>query len=246
LAAIPFRSLLLASLLLGLTSACSGALDEPDDGTGRRDLLFTFDSSTQDWTANFTDLAPSQVNDVGFLFERRELPPEAGAMSGALFISGKNVSDDLFMFLTHPVPGLRPDTAYSLTFELELASNAPTGCVGVGGSPGESVYLKVGAALIQPDRVTDASGNYRLNVDKGEQSTGGANAMVVGDVANGSNDCVAPPYRRFTRDNRGNPFRITTDLQGELWLLIGTDSGYESTTALYYDTIRIVLEPVPQ
>jgi hypothetical protein len=25
-------------------------------------------------------------------------------------------------------------------------------------------------------------------------------------------------------------------------LLVGTDSGFESTTALYYDTIRVILE----
>jgi len=246
LASIPLRSLLLVSLLLGLSPACSGALDEPDDGTGRRDLLFTFDASTQDWTGNFTDLAPSQVNDVGFLFERRELPAEAGIPGSALFVSGRNVSDDLFMFLTHPVTGLLPNTPYALTFELELASNSPTGCVGVGGSPGESVYLKVGAARVQPDRATDSGGNYRLNVDKGEQSTGGANAVVVGDLANGSFDCGVPPYRRITRDNRGRPLRVSTDAQGTLWLLVGTDSGYESTTALYYDTIRVVLEPLAQ
>jgi hypothetical protein len=246
LAAIPARSLLLASLLLAVSSACSGALDEPDDGTGRRDLLFTFDASTQDWTGNFTDLAASQVNDVGFVFERQELPAETGLIGGALFVSGRNPSDDLFMFLTHPVTGLLPSTAYALTFELELVSNGPTGCVGVGGSPGESVYVKVGGASVQPDRAADSGGNYRLNVDKGEQSTGGANAVMVGDIANGSTDCEHPPYRPITRDNRSTPLRVTTDSQGTLWLLVGTDSGYESTTALYYDTIRVVLEPAAQ
>jgi hypothetical protein len=232
----------LLSLLLGLSTACSAGLD-PDDGTGRRDMIFTFDSSTQGWIGNFTDLAPSQVNDVGFLFEQRELPPESGLLGGSLFVSGRNVSDDLFMFLAHPVTELSPETSYTLTFELELVSNAPSGCVGVGGAPGESVYLKVGAAVQQPDRVTVSTSGVRLNVDKGEQSTGGANAQVVGDLANGSTDCTTPVYRRITRDNRSSPFRITSDSQGEFWLLVGTDSGYESTTALYYDTIRVILEP---
>jgi hypothetical protein len=240
------RPLLLLSLLLGLSTACSEALVEPGDGTGRRDLLFTFDGSSQDWSASFTDLAPTQVNDVGFLFERRDLPPETGTLGGALFISGKNVSDDLFMFITHPVTGLRPSTPYALTFELELASNASTGCVGVGGSPGESVFLKAGAAAIQPERVTDSSGNHRLNVDKGEQASGGANAQVLGDIANGSTDCATPSYRSITRDNRSTPFHISSDDQGQLWLLVGTDSGFEGITALYYDTIRVVLEPLPQ
>ncbi len=239
------RTLLLLNLLLVLSTACSKANEVPDT-TGRRDLLFEFDDSTQDWTASFTDLSTGQVNDVGFVFERRDLPAETGVMGGALFLSGKNVSDDLFMFLTHPVSDLRPEAPYSLTFELELASNAPTGCAGVGGAPGESVFLKVGAASVQPERVTTPTGTYRLNVDKGEQSAGGANAQVVGDIANGSTDCATPTYRRITRDNHGNSFHASTDAQGQLWLLIGTDSGFEGTTALYLDTIRVILEPVQQ
>lgn len=237
---------MLASLLGCLSSACSGALDEPDDGTGRRDLLFTFDSSTQDWTGNFTDLAPSQVNDVGFVSERKELSAETGLVGGALFVSGRNPSDDLFMFVTHPVTGLLPSTPYAVTFELELVSNAPTGCVGVGGSPGESVFVKVGAAPVQPDRAVGSGGHYVLNVDKGDQSNSGANAVVVGNLANGSTDCDQPSYRPITRDNRSRPLRVTSDAQGTLWLLVGTDSGFESTTSLYYDTIRVVLEPAAQ
>ena len=237
------RSLLLLNLLLGLSTACSGALDSPDNA-GRRDLLFTFDDSTQAWTASFTDVSAAQTSDVGFIFERRDGPAEAGTMGGALYLSGKNVSDDLFMFLTHPVSDLKPEAQYSLTFELELASNAPSGCAGIGGAPGESVFLKAGAASVLPERVTTSTGAYRLNVDKGEQATGGANAQVLGDIANGATDCNTPTYRRITRDNHGNSFRVSSDAQGQLWLLLGTDSGFEGTTSLYFDTIRVVLEPV--
>ncbi len=232
------RCLALLSLLLGLSTGCAGDL-----AADPVELLFTFDSDAQGWSGGFTDLAPGQVNDVGFVFEHRALPPETGLQGGALFISGRNVSDDLFMFLARPVTGLVPETSYALTFELELASNAPSGCVGIGGAPGESVFLKAGAAVQQPDRVTASSGHLRLNVDKGEQAVGGANAQMMGDIANGAADCDAPIYRRITRDNRANPFRITSDSQGELWLLVGTDSGFEGTTSLYYDTIRILLEP---
>jgi hypothetical protein len=94
--------------------------------------------------------------------------------------------------------------------------------------------------------MTDSSGNHRLNVDKGEQASGGANAQVLGDITNGSTDCTTPSYRSITRDNRSTPFHITSDDQGQLWLLVGTDSGFEGITALYYDTIRVVLEPLPQ
>ena len=66
-----------------------------------------------------------------------------------------------------------------------------------------------------------------------------------GDPYNAGED-LSQYYRPITRDNRSRPLRVTSDAQGTLWLLVGTDSGYESTTALYYDTIRVVLEPVAQ
>jgi hypothetical protein len=229
-------------LLLGLSVGCSGAAPKPDAGT-RQELLFTFDQDAQGWDASFTDLAPEQAPSVGFIFERRSLPAELGGAGGALFLSGRNVSDDLFMFLARPVTGLLPNTSYALTFELDLASNAPPGCLGIGGAPGESVYLKAGAAVVEPERVTSSTGGFQLNVDKGNQANGGANAVVVGNVANDAADCGMDTYRRIRRDTLTNPLRITTDAQGRLWLLVGTDSGFEGTTGIYYDTIRVVLEP---
>ena len=33
------------------------------------------------------------------------------------------------------------------------------------------------------------------------------------------------------------------DDDGTLWLILGTDSGFEGLTTLYYDEITVVLEP---
>lgn len=223
-----------------LLTACSSEGTDPSEPS---ELEFTFDEDSEGWSGSFSDIASQQVDDVQFLFERRPLPVEVGGEKGALFVSGKNVSDDLFLFLTFPVAGLQPDTSYELIFELELASDAPTGCTGIGGAPGESVFLKAGAAPFQPERVMDASGALRLNVDKGNQSGGGANAQVLGDIANGSADCLSSTYRRISRDNRSTPFRMNSDSRGRLWLLLGTDSGFEGTTSLYFDTVRVLLTP---
>ena len=45
-----------------------------------------------------------------------------------------------------------------------------------------------------------------------------------------------------TVDSAGKPIRATADAAGRLWLLVGTDSGFEGTTRLYYKTIRVTLE----
>ena len=40
-------------------------------------------------------------------------------------------------------------------------------------------------------------------------------------------------------DNIGHPFIFTTDHTGEAWLIIGTDSGFEAETALYYSSVTV-------
>jgi hypothetical protein len=40
----------------------------------------------------------------------------------------------------------------------------------------------------------------------------------------------------------GKPIHATADPDGRLWLMVGTDSGYEGLTRLYYTGIRVTLE----
>jgi hypothetical protein len=127
-----------------------------------------------------------------------------------------------------------------------VASNAPSDCIGTGGAPGESVILKAGASAIEPLPVLTENG-LRMNVDKGEQAAGGPAASVVGNIANGL-PCDAvndTPYATLMRRHT-HPVPVTANSDGELWLLVGTDSGFESLTALYYERIDVALLPLPQ
>jgi hypothetical protein len=229
-------------LLLALSAAtgCARQLSAPEDIV---ELAFTFEGGTEDWRGAFADYPAGREQDFRLAFEHRALPVEVGTPGSGLYLAGDNRSDDLFMFLTREVTGLRPQTSYAITFELVLASNAGSGCTGIGGAPGESVYLKVGASRTEPRAIPDVDGSLRLDVDKGIQASGGANAQVIGNIANGLAQCTNAPFRLITRTNLGTPFLITTDERGTLWLLVGTDSGFEGTTTLYYDSIRVVLEP---
>ena len=57
---------------------------------------------------------------------------------------GHNRSDDLFMFLKTQLDGLEPRTGYRSTFVVDVATCIPEGVVGIGGSPGESLYVTAG------------------------------------------------------------------------------------------------------
>lgn len=199
---------------------------------------FEFTSDAEGWTGDFADYPVGSAESYKLEFEHTTLPAPLDETEGALRLSGFNKSDDLFMFIKRKISGLEPNTTYYATFYVEFASNVPDGLYGVGGSPGESVFVKAGATQTEPDREEDDMNYYRMNIDKGGQSQGGADMVMIGDF---SNDTASDDYtlKTVTNDNR---FSVTSDANGELWLIAGTDSGFEATTTIYYNKFWVVFE----
>jgi len=202
---------------------------------------FDFNQSQDGWEADFTDL-PSYLDDTSFYqlrFEYTNLPANLGDRK-SLMLSGNNHSDDLFMFIKRKITGLLPNTSYNVVFEVELASNALEGSVGAGGSPGKSVFLKAGASAIEPKKIAE-SDKYVLNIDKGNQSTPGENAIVLGDISIPS---TSTDYVLILRSNASStgyqPFFAQSNDAGEIWLVVGTDSGFEGVTTVYYTKVNVV------
>jgi hypothetical protein len=172
--------------------------------------------------------------------DHRDLPAEMGGGKG-LFISGMNRSDDLWMFWKKKLTGLQPNTEYQVVLDVEMASNVAAGITGVGGAPGESVYVKAGASQAEPNVAEDSQGQLRLTVGKGNQSTSGSAAAVLGNVAKENN--TSDQYALVHRNNRSVQQSATTSADGSLWIFFGTDSGFEGTTSLYYTNAAAVLAP---
>lgn len=196
----------------------------------------------------FADL-PVQGQDIYELDFAYEALPAPLQNRRGLRLTGMNRSDDLAMLIKGPIDGLFPNSAYQVELDVEYATPVPAGCVGVGGSPGESVYVKLGAVDAEPRAVERDEGGtptLRLNFDFGNQSLSGANALVVGDMAN-SQDCSNPDgeWELKTGSTRGTPFRARTDGNGRLWVVAGTDSAFEGLTVVYYTSLRVRLQPVP-
>ena len=122
-------------------------------------------------------------------------------------------------------------------------SNAGTGCFGVGGSPGESVFLKAGFSLEEPKALLDENGYLRMNIDKGIQGGGGEDMDIVSNVANGIRVCHDTPYASLTKYySHKNTLLVEED--SLIWLALGTDSAFESKTTLYFDSIKVSFEHV--
>ena len=243
----PLAASLLAAALVACSSDDDGdAVDLPPgaDGDARR-IAFDFDDGAAGWEAGFADYPAGREDFFELDAGVEPLPAPLDARSG-FRLSGSNRSDDLFMFIARRFDGFEPDTRHDLDFEVTFATNAPSGCVGIGGPPGEAVTIKAGAAAARPEPVDDGSGFLLLNLDKGNQSSGGSDAIALGDFAN-STDCEAGSrdYELKTLDGAGEPFTARTDADGALWVLFGTDSGFEGATTIYFVSGEIVATPVP-
>lgn len=196
---------------------------------------YDFISGYDGWTGDFADYPPADSILYQLEYTRTTLPAPLNTSKYALKIAGSNRSDDLFMFIKRKITGLIPNTTYQLQVQVDFASNVPTNAVGIGGAPGEDVRMKVGATIAEPNKTIIGS-DYRMNIDKGNQSIPGVDMDTIGHIG------VSDTTTKFTLINRNNTarlFTITTDSNGEVWVCIGTDSGFEGRTTLYYDKITL-------
>jgi len=214
-------------------------------------LEFDFRHGAQGWEVGFAEYAP-EMEDMMLEAGIRPLPSGLKIEGTGYYIQGMNHSDDLFMFLKRRLgtaDGVLPGQEYRIKFTIVFASNAPSGAAGIGGSPGESVFLKAGASMVEPEVYLDSATNYYLmNVDKGlGNGDSGEAASVTGHIANGLSadeiDMENPPYVSLKRQH-AHEYTVTASPDGELWLLIGTDSGFEGLTGIYYQSIAVTLSPV--
>lgn len=203
-------------------------------------LSYDFAASDHGFAAGFADLPENYSQDLYQLqSEHRALPANLGVGKG-LFTSGANRSDDLWMYWKKKIAGLVPGTLYDISMDLEFASSYAEGLVGIGGAPGEAVTVKVGATTAEPaTEIID--GWIRMKTDKGNQSVGGKDLAAIGNVAKPEDG--NENYVRLHRDNRALRRTARAAADGSLWLVFGTDSGFEGTTSLYYTKLSVVLVP---
>jgi len=86
-----------------------------------------------------------------------------------------------------------------------------------------------------------------MNVDIGGgngPNRDGIAASFAGTIANGVPCDSAPKEFISIQRNHQHKTLVNANSKGELWLLVGTDSGFEGFTSLYYQRIDVTLTPV--
>jgi hypothetical protein len=157
-------------------------------------------------------------------------------------LSGTNRSDDLFVYLKCRLTGLEPQQRYQVGFAVSFITDAPSGCIGVGGAPGEGVTVHAGATAQEPLTQLKGDGYYRVNLDRGNQTVGGTQSQALGHIGNTVSTCS---QRQFASKSLEPAAVLQTqaDAQGGVWLHVGIDSGFEAYSQIYLRTVALTFSP---
>jgi len=205
--------------------------------------VIDFDQNTHNFTAIFSDYPKStnlQNNEVFYELSATydDIPAPLNMHKGIRLV-GNNHSDDLLMAIKGRIRGLEENTLYRAEIEVNFATAAPSNCFGVGGAPGESVYVKLGVSENEPKNIDD-NGMYRLNIDLGQQSTSGSEGETVGDLANGQ-ECGTTEQFVMKTLATSRVFDIQTNERGMFWIIAATDSGFEGLSEIYFNKLTLTL-----
>lgn len=186
--------------------------------------------------AGFTPLLADYPQGADAFYEldvSRQPIPIAGAGFG-LRLTGNNHSDDLFLGAYRLLEGLPPETPCVFTVTLRIATDVDGGLVGIGGSPGSSVFFKCGITAAKPRREV-VDGSYRLTLGKGNQGQDGPDMALIGNLE--KDDAKAPgQYEWKTLTCR---LSAAPDALGRAYLSFGIDSGFEGLSRYYVESIDI-------
>lgn len=197
---------------------------------------FDFSQGQHGWQHGFAEY-PTGPNDSVYYELKYAYQLEPGG-SKSIMLSGNNRSTELFMYLKRKLDGLSPNTVYTLTFNVSLFADAQQQGLVEEIAAGENVYLKVGATSIEPKSLIDRD-RFIMNIDKGSLHESGNDMIAIGNLSSATNT-----YMQITRTNSANidsPFRVKSNSRGEIWLIVGTDSGSSGKTTLYYTKVNLTL-----
>jgi hypothetical protein len=230
------RKFLFVSLLSLSLVGLNGCADLADDELLPQQewvMDFGFNNNLQNWEGNFADY-PVGGEEVYELYAGHDaLPSSVDSLGMGLLLSGINYNQDLFFFWHNRIGGLRPNSAYAITYDLEV--------IVAGDFSRRETFMKYGATPEKPERVIDAE-LYRLNLDKGEGTSDGKDMFIFPEAV--VEDRYSDGLQRIRYYNYEKVCQAVTDEEGQLWLVLGADSFKEGAQFIFVDRLTVTLREV--
>ncbi|MFC1607760.1 hypothetical protein ACFL47_07290 [Candidatus Latescibacterota bacterium] len=216
-----------------LVWSCDSTLDSESPSGRSITYSFAFSKSSENWFQGFADYPTGRTQDNYYelSFTYAQVPLFPSQKDFGLYLSGFNRNADLFMYIKHRFDNLKAGAGYEVDFEVDVISVTP----GYDPETGGGVYVKAGATAAEPlENIVENT--YIMNLDKGAHGTGGADAVVLGNIAVAGEDENAYTQNIFDNDT---PFLVTASDTGTLWVMLGIDSEFMGKTSVYISNVKI-------
>ena len=203
-------------------------------------LPFDFHITGENFTPGLANVATGEIAGVNLVGELRNLPSPLDVNRKALYLSGTNPGNDLFLYSQKYFTGFVANRRYRATLQVSYASNFHDGCpTGVGAG----TRIKAGVSEFPLEAEADNQGILRLNVDVGTPITSGDFASL-GDIRNGLTDCPATgTYATRASLSQTQDFEFRTDATGGFVLWVGTHSNAAGRSEIYFTSLLLTVNP---
>lgn len=205
-----------------------------------------FDTDNEGWLAGFSGF-PVEMEDsmkLEYLHEPVYVSESIGSVT-AIKQKGYAANSNLFMFVKQQISGLRPNSRYLVTFELELIAQLLEDYQGNLGNKEQGSFLKVGAFKKEPS-TTSAQDVLNANIsvvatdfDKGDISQDGEDMVLIGKV-----EYSIPGQMPIIihGNNLDKLIYAVSDDEGKVWVAVGVDTNIPVYLAVSYTFIVIHFE----
>lgn len=195
-----------------------------------------FNNGIDGWHGDVADYrAGNPPTEVAFAW--KDLPaPLSG--KGYYMASHNDKVNDVLTYVTRQLDGFVKNTHYDVTFELRYATNAGAGCGTA--SRGDNIYMVAAASYNNIETVLQPGSRAGLNLDRGNQGVSGTMGKVLGTQGVPGLACDGGTWVSTTT-RTSEPIKVSADKDGRFWIMLGNDSGFEGTNAVYLQgaTVRI-------
>jgi hypothetical protein len=228
-----FRNRLLSVLLSLMAMSCAM---QDEDAISIKTNTFDFNEGENGWKHGFSQYPTAGDSaEAELRYAYTDKPPSLPEGKG-LMLSGKSSTPELFMFIKKQLTDLRPETDYTITVNVEVASSAASQSNNV---VFPSVFLKVGAVSYEPQTFKTAD-KVLINVDKGAEDEDGSEMLNIGNII-GANSIDYNLALKSSSSKNPIPILARTDSNGSLWIIVGTDSNFQGTTTVFYSKVNVIL-----
>ncbi|MDR2907431.1 MAG: hypothetical protein LBU91_05535 [Bacteroidales bacterium] len=185
-----------------------------------------FEVDEEGWTSHFRGYQDGCLEEDELCIIWSKLIPPMGDRGGISF-SGKNYSNQLFLYIQKEVGELLPNTTYNITFNTSWVSQ-------LGSNPAPT-FVKVAVLNEEPFPVYEDL--IKPSFDKGPIGQNSRDFNVIGRFS--ANPSGYPTQDDF--HNLQNVYTGTTNLNGRLFLIIGVEPQYGHVSNIFLNTLRVVL-----